>query len=87
MTCYLQKSFYNILCELLYTKKQRKLLAMASKMHLLNIYSEAHFFLLDFIWHIYDGYVKTYDVPLYLHEFVIRTNHTHIIVYCLALSS
>lgn len=51
--------------------------------HLLNIYSEAHFFLSDFIWHIYNGYVQTYGVPLYLHEFVIRTNYNHIIVNCL----
>lgn len=27
--------------------------------HLLSIYSEAHFFLSDFIWHIYSGYVQT----------------------------
>lgn len=35
-------------------------------LHLLNFISEAHFFLSDVLCRIYDGYVQTYTVPLYI---------------------
>lgn len=53
----------------------------------LNIYSEAHFFLLDFVWYIYNGYVQTYGISLYLNELFIREYHMNTIVYCQSLLS